>query len=232
MDFEALWTFQVEDLKAEAISTEIRRSPTRVKLEKSRDFIMERQKQYKQIEDSIAAIADRKDVLTQAVESSIAEIESQQDRLDALDPEDEAAVSALLDDVARAREEIRSFEKELSHMSKDSANYDKQLRTVRVDAAKAKQAFDQLKMDYENESRVKKEELEQQRARVKSLEGTVEPRLMEEYLAIKKHTTPPVVRLQYGQCSGCNTSLPSATLSKIKNGVLVECETCGRMIIQ
>ena len=55
---------------------------------------------------------------------------------------------------------------------------------------------------------------------------------MAEYLAIKKHTTPPVVRLQYGQCSGCNTSLPSATLSKIRNGTLVECETCGRMIIQ
>ena len=56
--------------------------------------------------------------------------------------------------------------------------------------------------------------------------------LMAEYLAIRKHTTPPVVRLQYGQCSGCNTSLPSATLSKIRSGALVECETCGRMIIQ
>ena len=39
-------------------------------------------------------------------------------------------------------------------------------------------------------------------------------------------------RLQFGQCSGCNTSLPSAILSKIRNGALVECETCGRMIIQ
>ena len=232
MNFEALWAYQVEDLKAEAISVEIRRSPTRIKLEKARDFIMERQKQYKQIEDSIAAIADRKDVLIQALEKTIAEIEHQQNRMNALDVEDEEAVAALRDEVAQSREEIRSLEKELNHMSKDSASFDKQLRTVRVDAAKAKQAFDQLKMDYENESKVKKEELEQQRARVKALEGTVEPALMDEYLSIKKHTTPPVVRLQYGQCSGCNTSLPSATLSKIKSGALVECETCGRMSIQ
>ena len=117
-------------------------------------------------------------------------------------------------------------------MSSDSAAYDKQLRSVRVDAAKAKQAFDQLKVDYETESKAKKEALEQQRARVRALEGTVDEKLMAEYLSIKKHTTPPVVRLQYGQCSGCNTSLPSATLSKIRNGSLVECETCGRMIIQ
>ena len=232
MDFEALWSFQTEDLKAEAIATEIKRSPIRVKLEKARDFIMERQKQYKQIEDSIAAIADRKDVLIHALENAVAEIEAQKDRMSRLDPEDEDAVAALLEDVSRAREEIRSFEKELNHMNTDSASYDKQLRSVRVDAAKAKQNFDQLKADYEAESRVKKEQLEQQRARVRALEGTVEESLMTEYLAIKKHTIPPVVRLQYGQCSGCNTSLPSATLSKIRNGTLVECETCGRMIIQ
>lgn len=232
MDFEALWTFQTEDLKAEAIATEIRRSPTRVKLEKSRDFIMERQKQYKQIEDSISEIADRKDMLIRALENTISLIEDQRRRMDTLDPEDEASVASLREEVSRSREEIRSLEKELNQMSIDSAGYEKQLRSVRVEAAKAKQTFDQLKVDYENESKVKKEQLEQQRARVKNLESSVEPSLMAEYLAIKKHTLPPVARLQYGQCSGCNTSLPSATLSKIKNGALVECETCGRMIIQ
>ena len=232
MDFEALWTFQTEDLKAEAIATEIKRSPTRMKLEKARDFIMDRQKLYKQIEDSISAISDRKDFLFKALEGAIAEIENQKERMTDLDPEDEEAVATLRADVARARDEIRSFEKELNQMNADSVNYDRQLRSVRVEAARAKQNFDQLKADYENESRVKKEELEQQRARVKALEGSVDPDLMKEYLAIRKHTTPPVVRLQYGQCSGCNTSLPSATLSKIKSGALVECETCGRMIIQ
>ena len=58
MDFEALWNYQTEDLKAEAIATEIKRSPIRMKLEKARDFIMERQKQYKQIEDSISGFPD------------------------------------------------------------------------------------------------------------------------------------------------------------------------------
>ncbi len=232
MDFEALWAYQTEDLKAEAIATEIRRSPTRVKLERARDFIMERQKQYKQIEDSISAIEDRKDMLIQALEATIASIEAQRERMESIDPDDEEAVAALREEVARSRNEIRSLEKELTQMSSDSAAYDKQLRSVRVDAAKAKQAFDQLKVDYETESKAKKEALEQQRTRVRALEGTVDEKLMAEYLAIKKHITPPVVRLQYGQCSGCNTSLPSATLSKIRNGNLVECETCGRMIIQ
>ena len=232
MDFEALWAYQTEDLKAEAIATEIKRSPTRIKLERSRDFIMERQKQYKQIEDSVAAIADRKDMLMQGLENTISRIEAQKEKMEALDPEDEEGIAALRGEVARSREEIHSFEKELNQMNADSSAYENQLRTVRVDAARAKQNFDQLKVDYENESKAKKEELEAQRARAKALEASVEPDLLSEYIAIKKHITPPVVRLQYGQCSGCNTSLPSATLSKIRSGALVECETCGRMIIQ
>ena len=189
-------------MKADAIANEIRRSPIRIKLEKSRDFIMERQKQYKQIEDSIAAIADRKDVLIHALESTIAQIAGQRSRMESLDPEDEDAVAALQEEVLRSREEIRSLEKELNHMSTDSAAYDKQLRAVRLDAAKAKQTFDQLKADYEEESKSRKEELEQQRTRVKNLEASVDAGLMAEYLSIKKHTTPPVVRLQVHEIVG------------------------------
>ena len=101
-----------------------------------------------------------------------------------------------------------------------------------MEAANAKKTFDQLKADYEEESKSKKAELESQRARAKELMDKVDPKLLEEYETIKKHISPPVARLTHGQCSGCNTSLPSAILSRIKNGNLVECETCGRMIIQ
>ena len=230
--FEALWAYQAEDIKADAISREIKRSPTRQKLEKARDTVMECQRQYKEIEDGVAAISDRTDVLNHAIERAIAERDALEARMNALDEQDAEAFRSLMEDAARNRDELRQFENELKRMNADAAAYDKQLRTVRLDAVKAKQSFDQLKVDYDNESGARKAELEQQRARVKSLESTVDPALLAEYMAIKKHTSPPVARLQYGQCSGCNTSLPSATLSKIRNGNLVECETCGRMIIQ
>ena len=152
--FEALWAYQTEDIKADAIANEIKRSPTRQRLEKSRDFIVERQKQYKQIEDSIAAIADRKDILEQALDHALDEMNGLKARMESIDPEDEDALAALKADVGQTREQLRSFEKELSQMNSDSARYDKDLRAVRVEAAKAKQAFDQLKVDYENESKL------------------------------------------------------------------------------
>ncbi len=230
--YEALWAYQTEDMKADAIASAIKSSPIRQKLEKARDFILDRQKQYKQIEDEIAAMADRKDIIAQAVNRSESQLEALRERCEVNPPESAEDVKALLNEVSRCRDTIRQYEAEISRIVRETAGHEKLQRSVRMDAARAKQSFDQLKAEYDAESKVKREELDAQKARVKALVSTVDPALLEEYNTIRKHTMPPVARLVYGQCSGCNTSLPSATLSKIKNGGLVECETCGRMIIQ
>jgi predicted nucleic acid-binding Zn-ribbon protein len=230
--YEALWAYQTEDMKADAIANAIKRSPTRQKLEKARDFILDRQKKYKQIEEDVAAMVDRKDIIAQAVDRSREQLQVLQNRYEteALDtPED---VKALLTEVSKCRDTIRQYEAEISRIAKETEANDKLQRNVRMEAANAKKAFDQLKAEYEEESKSKKVELDAQRAKAKEMMDQVDPKLLEEYETIKKHISPPVARLTYGQCSGCNTSLPSATLSKIKNGALIECETCGRMIIQ
>lgn len=230
--FEALWAYQEEDMKADAIAAAIKRSPTRQKLEKARDFILDRQKQYKQIEEDVGAMVDRKDIIAQAVERSREQLQALQSRYEANPPQTAEEIKSLLTEVSRCRDTIRQYEAEISRIVKETEANDKLSRSVRVEAANAKKTFDQLKSDYEEESKSKKGELEAQRAKAKELIDQVDPKLLEEYETIKKHISPPVARLAYGQCSGCNTSLPSAILSRIKSGSLVECETCGRMIIQ
>lgn len=230
--YEALWAYQTEDMKADAIANALKRSPTRQKLEKARDFILDRQKKYKQIEEDVSAMVDRKDIIAQAVDRAREQIQVLQTRYEneALATPEE--VKALLSEVSRCRDTIRQYEAEISRIVRETDSNDKLQRSVRLEAANAKKAFDQLKADYEEESKSKKGELDAQRARARELMDQVDPALLEEYETIKKHISPPVARLTHGQCSGCNTSLPSATLSKIKNGALIECETCGRMIIQ
>ena len=230
--FEALWAYQEEDMKADAIAAAIRRSPTRQKLEKARDFILDRQKQYKQIEEDVGAMVDRKDIIAQAITRSREQLQVLQNRFEANPPQTADEIKALLSEVNRCRDTIRQYEVEISRIVKETDANDKLSRSVRLDAANAKKSFDQLKAEYEEESKSKKGELEAQRSKAKALMDQVDPKLLEEYETIKKHISPPVARLAHGQCSGCNTSLPSAILSKIRGGTLVECETCGRMIIQ
>ena len=84
--FEALWAYQEEDMKADAIAAAIKRSPTRQKLEKARDFILDRQKQYKQIEEDVAAMVDRKDIIAQAITRSREQLGALQSRFEANPP--------------------------------------------------------------------------------------------------------------------------------------------------
>ena len=229
--FEALWAYQQEDMKADAISAAIRRSPIRQKLEKARDFILDRQKQYKQIEEDVGAMVDRKDIIAQAIARSREQLQTLQKRFDTNPLQTAEEIKALLSEVSRCRDTIRQYEVEISRIVKETDANEKLQRSVRLEAANAKKTFDQLKAEYEEESKSKKGELEIQRAKAKELMDQVDPALLEEYETIKKHIAPPVARLTHGQCAGCNTSLPSAILSKIRGGSLVECETCGRMII-
>ena len=62
-----LWEYQLEDMKADKMANEIRRSPLRQKMENDRNLFMERQKQYKQIEEQVAVLIDRKDAIRDAL---------------------------------------------------------------------------------------------------------------------------------------------------------------------
>ena len=230
---ELMWQYQQEDMKADRIANDIRRSPTRQKLEKSRDFIMEQQKLYKQIEEQVAVMADRKDAIRDAIVRCEEQLNALAAKFQAAPPEDADAARAMLQEVSKCRDTIASYEQEMSRIVKDSNDHDRKQRSIRHEAAKVKVEFDQLKQVYDKEIKEKKAALDAQRAVVAQKAAGIDPRLMEEYNVIKKHIMPPMARLVGNQCSGCNTAQPSALLRKIKSGtVLVECETCGRMIIQ
>ena len=76
-------------------------------------------------------------------------------------------------------------------------------------------------------------QLEEKQAFAQEKAKSVEKVLLDKYMQVKKHSVPPVARLYGDQCGGCNMSLPQVTLRKFKADVLyIECENCGRMIIQ
>lgn len=230
---ELLWQYQQEDMKADSIANDIKRSPTRQKLEKSRDFIIEQQKLYKQLEEQVSIMVDRKDAIRDAIARCEEQLTAVNARFESNPPEDLDAARDMIQEAVKYRETIMAYESEMRRIVKDSADHDAKQRSIRHEAAKVKVEFDQMKVVYNQELAEKKAALDAQRAVADAKAVGISPELMEEYNVIKKHIVPPMARLINDQCSGCNTSLPSALLRKIKNGTeIVECETCGRMIIQ
>lgn len=230
---ELLWAYMEEDMKADRIASEIRRSPLRQKLEKIRDYILEQQKVYKQMQEQVAVLADRKDAIRDAIARCEDQLKTLNDRFQANPPETLEATQAMLAEVEKQRRTISTYEAEMKRMLKISTDYSGRAQHIRVSTAKAKQDFDQMKVLYEKESQEKKADLEKQRAVAREKLDGIPADLLSEYNNIKKHIAPPMARMLYGACSGCNTSQPSALLHKIEEGSeIVECETCGRILIK
>lgn len=232
-ELELLWAFQQEDMAADRIANEIRRSPTRQKMEKDRDLFMEQKKRFKQIEEQISVLADRVDAIKDAIVRCEEQIKAVTARFEAEPPADLDAAQAMIAEISKHRDTIGSYEQEMRRIMKDTNDYSTKQRSIRHEAAKAKQEFDQLKVVYDKELSEKKKALDAQRAVAESKKAGIPAELLAEYEVIKKYIAPPMSRLVGDQCSGCNTSQPSAVLRRIKSGTeVVECETCGRMIIQ
>ena len=229
-----LWAFQAEDMKAERLEREIRRSPLRQKMESDRTQYMEKQKQHKQIQEQVAQMADRKDAIRDALNRAQDQLQGLQTRYDTVASSDLDAIRGLMSEVSRCLETVHRYEKELDKIAERVRECDKRADVIRREGARLRSEFEQLKAQYDAETPAKKAALDAQRAIVEQQQAEIPPAVLAQYMEVKKRISPPLARLNVDQCSGCNTSLPSAVLHKVRNASdeLVECESCGRIIIR
>lgn len=230
---EMLWLYQQEDMACDKLENEIKRSPTRVKLVKSRDYIMEQQNIIKRIETEVAEMVDRVDVVQDALKRLDEQIKALEQKFEETAPKTVEEARQLISEAKRIMAGIASYEAEMKKLKKDAGDRDHQQHDIRLKAARVKAEFDELKKVYDEEYKEKMALLEAQRAKAAEKTKGIAAAYMNEYKTIKSRCAQPMARLLGDQCGGCNMSQPSVVLRKIKAGTdIVECETCGRMIIQ
>ncbi len=230
---EMLWSYMQEDMKADRLNNSLRNSPLRQKLEKTRDYFMEQTKVYKQIEEQVAVDTDRKDALQDALNRVREQLAALIDRYNTNPPADVEETRAMIAEADRCNRTIRSYEMDLKRIQKEAGDFVNRSTAIRANAAKARKEFEELKEEYTGVSEdAKKKYAVLRKAADAKAEGIPES-LMSVYNSVKKQISPPMARLVNNQCSGCNTSQPSAALRKIDaGGEIVECETCGRILIK
>lgn len=229
---ELLWQYQQVDIEVDRFEREMRSDPKRQKLIKDRDFLMEQQNVIKRIESEVAVMADRLEALQDEVvrlRDSVGELAS---RLSDQEPTSLEETRALSSTAQRLITSITRYETELTKLRKDAEARDRQQHEVRVRAAKVKAEFDQLKKTYDEEYKGQAGELEKLKERSAKAAKEIQPDMLEKYNTIKRHSMPPMARLNEDRCGGCNMSLPQAVLHKIRAGsTAVECENCGRILL-
>ena len=69
------------------------------------------------------------------------------------------------------------------------------------------------------------------KSELEKLKAKVDPALMAKYLEKREKKMFPIVYAVRGEfCGACNMQLNMADLSKLKNGEIIECDQCGRLI--
>ena len=226
-----LWEYQKADMAADKMENSIKRSPTRQKMAKYRDYLVEQKNVLARIESEVTTMADRLEALKDAVKMTEDQLRSLQAKMENDPPANSEEVKQFLADAKRFMNNLNAYEQEIKRIRKDAADREQQQRDVKVRAAKAKSEYDKLKAEYEEEYKDKAQDLEALRAAAEEKAKGIEPGFMERYRDIKKHSVPPLAALLGDQCGGCNMSLPSSVSRRVKAGDLVECETCGRLLI-
>ena len=78
-----------------------------------------------------------------------------------------------------------------------------------------------------------KDEKESVEAELKALQDKVEPSIMERYLKKRANKIYPVLYEVRGNvCGACNMELPMSEINKLKNGEIIDCDQCGRLLYQ
>ncbi|HPF88430.1 MAG TPA: C4-type zinc ribbon domain-containing protein [Candidatus Limiplasma sp.] len=229
---EMLLEYQDADMEADALELEIKRSPNRIALKKNRDFLLEQQNTVKEMEEQIATMLDRVDVISEAIQRQQDQLKALQVRMNDEPPTNLEETKAMQTDAHSLLQDIQGYEAEMKRIQKEAAENDRKHKEIVVKFAKVKSEYDQQKVAYEDEYKEQMKALEEKRRIAQDKGKGIDVKLMERYQVIKKHSTPPVVKLTNGQCGGCYMSLPSVTLRKLKAGSkIIECESCGRMIV-
>ena len=228
---DLLWQYQQADIEVDNLEMSIRRSPKRQKLVKLRDSFQELQKNLKQVEDEVLAMLDRMDALKDAISLTEDQIKQLQTRIQKEPAADSAQVRSYIEEAQRLSGSLQDFEQETRRLRKIAADRDRVQRDLKIRLVAAKEEFIPLRDEFDAEYKQAQVRVEQLREKAEKKLAGIEPEYIEKYNNIKQRCVPPIAKLQDGQCGGCNMSFPSSVLSSIKNGKLVECETCGRMVI-
>ena len=231
MQLDTLWQFMQVDMEADGFETKMRQSPNRQKLIKARDFLKDQQANMKKLENDVAVMQDRLEAVKDEADRLEKVLGNLTEEIAANPPANVEEANKQAESVQKLLDTLSRYEQELAKMRKDADVKDRQQKEIRVRAAKTKQEFDQLKVEYDKEFKADTVTLQKLRAHTDQEARKVDPGLLEKYKSIKQHCTPPMAKLINGQCSGCFMSLPSATLLEIRDGKrIVECDNCGRIL--
>lgn len=226
---KALLDYQVVDAKLKDIEKVLSASEERKKAVNAKKYLEGVEENVNKLDTRAAELTSAYDALnddlsklqeqSQAISDSITQVEDEKQASYLIKKSDEliAKIKTYSANIAKLYEEIQALVKEYTKIKATTKVAQEQYNENAKKYGELKESF-----------KAQKDEVEKE---LEALKGKVSPDLMERYLKKRNNKIYPVLYAVRGNvCGACNMELPMSEMNKLKNGEVIDCDQCGRMI--
>lgn len=227
-----LLAYQEIDASLKKIETELSGSEERRKAMSAKNYLQgvvdnvnkldakaeELNKLFAKASAELEKLLEQKDEIEKAVASSENQTEASYMLKKAT--ELSSMIKAVMDNVNRINEEIQKVLKEYA--------------TIKLTTKNAQAQYDEYGKKYNELKASKQQEKEEIEKKLLELKGKVDEALMQKYL--KKRTEdkmyPVLFEVNGNVCGACRMELSMSDMQKLKNGEVIECDQCRRLLFK
>lgn len=226
---EELLIYQNADAKLRKIETELSGSEARKKAVSAKKFLEGVEQNVDKLDARAAKLLD---VYEKALDEQEKIQEFQTEFESALkDAGNSSELSYLMKKADEVTVKIRALAAKINKLAEEIQAVMKEYVAIKSNtkAAQAQYAenakkYNDLKTSYKDEKESAERELEE-------LKKKVDPALMERYLKKRAAKIYPVIyEVRENVCGACNMELPMSEINRLKNGEVIECSQCGRLL--
>lgn len=224
-----LLNYQAIDADLKKIENELLESPERKKAVSAKKYL-------DGVEESVNKLDDKAKMLSDEYQAQLSLLETfkeqEQELILALSSvSDQNQAEYLIKTAEKLIAQIKKINAEIATLSQSVQAVMKEYVGIKQNTKAAQAQYNENGKKYNELKASKQAEKEQVEKKLNELKAKIDPKLMELYLKKRANKIYPVVYEVTGEvCGACNMSLSLSELNKLKNGDVIECDQCGRIL--
>lgn len=228
---QALLNYQTADAKLKKIEKTLAESEDRKKAVSAKKYL-------EGVEENVNKLDDRAGELIATYEQATSEqikLKEQQAVIEESlnNAEDEKEIAYLIKKVEELIGKIKALGAKANKVLAEIQNVLKEYSSIKNTTKVAQTQYKESLEKYNQLKESVKDEKEEVEKELEALKGQVDPELMDRYLKKRASKIYPVVfKVRGNVCGACNMELPMSEMNKLKNGAVIDCDQCGRLLYQ
>ena len=226
---QELLNYQEVDAGLRKIETELSSSEERKKAVSAKKYL-------DGVEENVNKLDKRAEDLIAEYQNALKEQEKFGEQKDELatalnSVEDEGEIEYILKKIDELISKIKALASKLNKLSEEMSGVTKEYSVIKSTTKAAQTQYAENGKKYNELKASKQAERDELEKKLESLKKKVDPELMEKYLKKRSSKMYPIVYEVRGEmCGACNMQLSMLELNKLKNGDVIECDQCGRIL--